>query len=124
MQQNPRIKKKLAFYVQLWYIARRGTCMALSNLTVRLDENDKNKFSEICEKIGLSVSAAINVFVKKVVSEHKIPFELSDPFYSEENINALLAAKKRMDEGKYQTHNLDELNSLLMVADSRPKFGK
>ena len=49
--------------------------MALSNLTVRLDENDKNKFSEICEKIGLSVSAAINVFVKKVVSEHKIPFE-------------------------------------------------
>ena len=51
--------------------------MALSNLTVRLDENDKNKFSEICEKIGLSVSAAINVFVKKVVSERKIPFELT-----------------------------------------------
>lgn len=106
------------------YIVIRGDCMALSNLTVRLDENDKNKFSEICEKIGLSVSAAINVFVKKVVSERKIPFELSDPFYSEENINALLAAKKRMDEGKYQIHNLDEINSLLMVADSKSKFGK
>lgn len=105
------------------YIVIRGICMALSNLTVRLDENDKNKFSEICEKIGLSVSAAINVLLK-VVSERKIPFELSDPFYSEENINALLAAKKRMDEGKYQIHNLDEINSLLMVADSKPKFGK
>ncbi len=101
--------------------------MALSNLTVRLDENDKNKFSEICEKIGLSVSAAINVFVKKVVSEHKIPFELSDSFYSEENINALLAAKKRMDEGKYFSQTYDEFKKMadtLEVADSKPKFGK
>lgn len=97
--------------------------MALSNLTVRLDENDKNKFSEICEKIGLSVSAAINVFVKKVVSERKIPFELSDPFYSEENINALLAAKKRMDEGKCFSQTYEEFKKMadaLEVADSKP----
>lgn len=109
------------------YIVIRGDCMALSNLTVRLDENDKNKFSEICEKIGLSVSAAINVFVKKVVSERKIPFELSDPFYSEENINALLAAKKRMDEGKCFSQTYEEFKKMadaLEVADSKPKFGK
>lgn len=29
----------------------------MTNLTIRLDQNDKNNFSEICDKIGLSVSA-------------------------------------------------------------------
>ena len=40
--------------------------------------------------IGLTLSAAITVFLKKVAKEHRIPFELSaDPFYSESNIRYL-----------------------------------
>ena len=61
------------------------------------------------------------------MSEHKIPFELSDPFYSEENINALLAAKKRIDEGKCFSQTYEEFKKMvdtLEVADSKPKFGK
>ncbi|MBQ7366155.1 MAG: type II toxin-antitoxin system RelB/DinJ family antitoxin [Spirochaetaceae bacterium] len=49
----------------------------MTNVTIRLDSNDKAEFSRICEKIGLSVSAAFNVFVKTVIKEEKIPFELS-----------------------------------------------
>lgn len=47
----------------------------MANLTIRIDNNDKQEFARICEKIGLSVSTAFNVFVKSVIREEK--FRLS-----------------------------------------------
>ena len=75
----------------------------MTNLTVRLEDADKFDFSSICERIGLSASAAINVFVKTVIREKKIPFELSakdDGFYNEANIRHLEELKRLDDEGK------------------------
>lgn len=89
----------------------------MANLTIRLDTNDKEEFSSICEKIGLTVSAAFSVFVKAVIHEQKIPFELSaqnDNFYSKENIQFLEHLKHLDDEGnlKFSKHNIDEINRM------------
>ncbi len=55
-------------------------------MTIRLDENDKRNFEFFCDSIGITASAAVNMFVKATLKEGKIPFELkSDPFYSKEN---------------------------------------
>lgn len=51
--------------------------MAQTNITIRMDQDDKSSFSAICEKIGMSVTTAFNIFVKAVIREEKIPFELS-----------------------------------------------
>ena len=76
----------------------------MANVTIRLDNNDKIEFARICEKIGLSVSTAFNVFVKTVIKEEKIPFELSakepDDFYNEANIRHLEELKRLDDERK------------------------
>ena len=59
----------------------------------RLDENDKRSMEQVCNEIGLSMSAAFTIFAKKVAREKRIPFELNvDPFYSEENMKRLAAA--------------------------------
>ena len=59
----------------------------------RLDENDKRGMEQVCNEIGLSMSAAFTIFAKKVAREKRIPFELNvDPFYSEENMKRLTAA--------------------------------
>ena len=87
----------------------------MANVTIRLDSNDKAEFSRICEKIGLSVSAAFNVFVKTVIKEERIPFELSardrDDFYSEANIRHLEELKRLDDAGqlKFTKHELIEV---------------
>ena len=40
--------------------------------------------------MGLSMSTAITIYLKKLDNERRIPFEVSaDPFYSENNINYL-----------------------------------
>ena len=59
----------------------------------RLDETDKRNMEQVCNEIGLSMSAAFTIFAKKVAREKRIPFELNvDPFYSEENMKRLTAA--------------------------------
>ena len=50
-------------------------------LTMRLDSADKKAFEEFCSSVGLTSSAALNLFVKATLREGRIPFEIkSDRF--------------------------------------------
>ena len=51
--------------------------MSQSNISLRIDENLKKQFDLLCDKLGLSMSTAINIFVKTIVREQRIPFEIS-----------------------------------------------
>ena len=63
------------------------------NVNFRLDEADKKRMENVCNELGLSMSAAFTIFAKKVGREHRIPFEISmDPFYSENNLAHLRRA--------------------------------
>lgn len=90
----------------------------MTNVTIRLNSDDKAEFSRICEKIGLSVSAAFNVFVKTVIKEERIPFELSardrDDFYSEANLRHLEELKRLDDAGQlhFVTKTWEELKAM------------
>lgn len=59
-------------------------------ISLRVDDEVKSNAERTLSDIGLSMSTAINIFLKAVVRENRIPFELSaDPFYSKENITEL-----------------------------------
>lgn len=78
-------------------------------ITMRADPDIKAIFEDICEEIGLSVNAALNIFVKRVVRDRKIPFELSaDPFYSETNMRYLRASAIEAKKGNVTEHELIE----------------
>ena len=58
-----------------------------SQVSFRIDEDVKKSAERALDDMGLTMSAAITVFLKKVGREHRIPFEISaDPFYSESNM--------------------------------------
>lgn len=72
--------------------------MSQTTLSVRLDSDDKKRFEDFCQKTGLNVSVAINVFIKAVLRENKMPFEIkSDPFYSEANMERLKKSIAQME---------------------------
>lgn len=50
--------------------------MASVNINVRVDENLKKTTENIFDELGLNMSVAINIFLKQVVREQGIPFEL------------------------------------------------
>lgn len=86
--------------------------MAQANLSVRIDEKDKKSFEIFCNETGMNVSVAINMFIKSVLREHKLPFEIKvDPFYSERNIKYLEKIVSDIKEGKakFEEHELIEV---------------
>lgn len=86
--------------------------MALSTLTARVDEADKASFDSFCSSVGLTTSAAINLYVKAVLRENRIPFEIriDDPFYNPANQAHLQRSIKQIKEGKGTVHELIEVD--------------
>lgn len=85
--------------------------MAQANLSVRIDEKDKKNFEMFCNETGMNVSVAINMFIKSVLRENKLPFEIkADPFYSESNIRYLEKVVADIENGKakFVEHELIE----------------
>lgn len=73
----------------------------MAQISLRVDDDVKRGAEQALSEIGLSMAAAINVFLRKVAREKRIPFELSaDPFYSESNIRYLERKKREIDEGR------------------------
>ena len=71
-----------------------------TQISFRIDEEIKQNAERALNDMGLSMSAAITVFLKKVGREHRIPFELSaDPFYSESNIRYLNKVIDGIEDG-------------------------
>ena len=86
--------------------------MALSTISARIDANDKNLFDTFCSSVGLNTSSAINLFVKAVIREHRIPFDIAQPspFFSEENNAYVLKSVKELRAGKGTAHELIEVD--------------
>lgn len=58
----------------------------------RIDEDVKKDMEDVCSRMGLTMTAALNLFINKVTMERRIPFEITadpDPFYSNSNIRYL-----------------------------------
>ncbi len=87
--------------------------MALTTLTARVDEKDKSNFDRFCSNVGLNTSTAINLFVKAVLRENRIPFEIAqtpDPFFSEANIAYVKKSVQELRNGKGAVHELIEVD--------------
>ena len=45
-------------------------------LNIRVNKDDKEHFKNFCYSIGMDVTTAINLFIKAVLREKRIPFEI------------------------------------------------
>lgn len=85
--------------------------MGQTMVNFRIDEDVKSKMEAACKEMGLSLSAAFNIFAVKVGNEKRIPFEVAvDPFYSEEHMQYLKGVIAEIESGKavLQKHDLIE----------------
>jgi len=67
----------------------------MATFSVRIDDQTKSAFDKFCDASGLTLSGAINIFMKAVVKENKIPFEITG---SHEPSEQFLAAIKEAEE--------------------------
>ena len=77
-------------------------------MTVRVDNNIKKQFDALCEQFGMSVNAAVNVFINAVVRTRSIPFEISakEDQTGKRALEAFLSA----DRSERPEMSLEEIN--------------
>ena len=51
--------------------------MAAVNYTLRVDEADKQKAEQVFKALGMTFSTGINIYLKTVVRQQRIPFVLA-----------------------------------------------
>ena len=79
-----------------------GGCVMVQ-VKILVDGNIKREAEKIFDDIGISMSTAINIYLKAVVRENRIPFELSvDPFYSDANMSRLRESIRQVRDGEME----------------------
>lgn len=84
--------------------------MANVNVTIRMDENVKKEAEELFSDLGLTLSSAINVFVKQAIKEQRIPFILSRDVPNKETLKAIKEIEAlKNDPNKKIYNSFDEI---------------
>lgn len=68
--------------------------MAVVNTNIKIDQTLKQESQELFESFGLSLSSAINMFLRQAVREQAIPFRVGNPLPNSETIKAIEDARK------------------------------
>ncbi|MCI8294998.1 MAG: type II toxin-antitoxin system RelB/DinJ family antitoxin [Lachnospiraceae bacterium] len=68
--------------------------MATVSTNVKIDQTLKQEAQELFESFGLSLSSAINIFLRQSVREQAIPFRVGNPLPNMETIQAIEDARK------------------------------
>ncbi|WP_298840617.1 type II toxin-antitoxin system RelB/DinJ family antitoxin [Clostridium sp.] len=85
--------------------------MALKTVNIRIDEELKKQAEILFSDFGMNMTTAFTIFVKAVIRERKIPFEItaSEPFYNDSNMEHLEKSINQLNQKKGTIHELIEV---------------
>ena len=82
------------------------------NLNVRVDAHDKKEFEQFCNHVGMNVSTAVNMFIKAVLREQKLPFEIRTNTFDETVYEKLKEAELEMTSNAQRYTKEEVLKSM------------
>lgn len=91
----------------------------MTSMTIRVDEQLKKNFDVLCDQFGLSNTAALNLFMKAVVRERRIPFEIKAETEAEvrrKGWEAFLQMRETAIANGAADMTLDEINEEIRAA--------
>ena len=88
----------------------------MTQVNFRIEDDVKNNAEAALKEMGLTMSAAITMFLVKVGRERRIPFEVtaSDPFSSAANMERLRRSASQMEQTGGTVHEIGALNDYII----------
>lgn len=84
--------------------------------SIKVDPEVKAESQALFERLGLSWSGAINLFLRQAIREQAIPFRVGEPKYNEETLRAIRETQQGINlKGPY--HSMEELKAALKSKD-------
>ena len=84
--------------------------MAQTTMTFRVDDSLKKDFDKLCDEFGLTNTAALTIFMKTMVRERRIPFE----------IKTLSEDDRRKEQWKCHRYQCPGFSSILILRKFKP----
>ena len=92
----------------------------MANITIRIDEDIKREAETLFDKLGMSISGAINIFFRQAIREQAIPFTISlktteekyNEYFNPYNMKILMESIEQAKHGQVVTKTLAELEAM------------
>ena len=96
-------------HIVLYYAVQEIKMNSMATINIRTDSATKKEAERLFADFGLSMTSAINVFLRQVIREKRIPFEIGY-----ENPNELTAkVLKETEEEKNLSPAFDSIDELM-----------
>lgn len=98
--------------------------MTQATISIRVDQSLKRQFDSLCELFGLSTTAAFNIFMKTVVRERRIPFEIranDEEVIRQKALEAFKSMQQTVANSDTSEMSLDEINTEIKAARDERK---
>ena len=103
----------------MYKFVQNDTTMRQTATTIRLDAELKAEFDKLCEEFGMSANTAFNIYVKTVVRQRRIPFQIQvDPIdeVMERGRKAFYEMRRIAAENGTAGMSLEEINEEIRLA--------
>jgi DNA-damage-inducible protein J len=87
--------------------------MSTSLLQVRVEDSLKDKANQVFEELGIDMSTAVRMFLKRSVMENGIPFKMTLPknaYNAERGYRAMVEIEEASEKNGLSDMSLDEIN--------------
>ena len=92
----------------------------MANITIRVDPDVKIEAEALFGKLGMSMSGAVNIFLRQAIRQQAIPFEIKaktpedeyDEYFTPEVVKSILESAEHIKHGECILFTLDELISM------------
>ena len=92
----------------------------MTNITIRIEDDVKRDAEILFNKLGFSISGAINVFFRQAIRDQAIPFHIKDKtaeekyneYFNEYNMKILAESIAELNAGKGIVKTLAELEAM------------
>ncbi len=95
--------------------------MSTSLLQVRVDDSLKDQAARVFDNLGIDISTAVRMFLKRAVMDNGIPFRMTlpkEPFSAERGYRAMQEISESAQRNGVSDLSLDEINAEIEASRS------
>lgn len=89
-----------------------------ANINIRIDPETKSSAERLFSSFGITITDAINIFLRKSIMEGGLPFEMKQPRYNAETEAAMNEARAIMS-GQIQAKRYSSAQELFEELDTK-----
>jgi DNA-damage-inducible protein J len=87
----------------------------MAQLNIRLEDPVKEQAEFLFNQMGLTMSAAVTLFLRQVILRGAIPFKITacgDPLYNPANTARIKNSIKQFEQGRFVEKSMEELERM------------